>query len=179
GAANLVVPDATQWSAGVFLNTQISDYIDTRLDGGYTVYTPDNSRSVVTANTSGFYFSMSLSHRVNRFVTYTLMAGRSTDLSAFGQAQTYYFVRLEPGWKFFLKYDLSTPVWWQRGTRVYNMAGSGTGDYEQIGAGLTISRSFGRKLAASLSYRFVQETSNQADLNYAQNIVDLNLTYHF
>lgn len=173
-------PNATQWSAGFLGSDQISDYMSIRADAGYTVYTPDNTSSnLVTSDTSGFYLSLSLSHQVNRFLSYTLSAGRSTDLAAYGQAQSYYFVRLNPTWNLFKKYGLSTPFWWQQGTLVYNYQAGGIADYQQLGLGVTVSRQVTQKLSASVGYQFIDETSNQAGLIYTVNIVDLNLTYRF
>lgn len=173
------IPDAVQWNAGAFGSTQVSDHISVRADAGYTVYTPDNTATnLVTRDTSGFYLSLSLSHRVNKFLSYTLSAGRSTDLSAYGQAQSYYFVRLDPSWHLFQKYSLSTPLWWQQGTRIYNNQSSG-GNYQQIGAGVTVGRALTKKLSASLGYQFVDETADQAGLTYTVNTVDLNFVYQF
>ena len=178
--SSYVTPNAVQWSAGAFGSSQISDYISARLDAGYTVYTPDNPRpNLVTRDSSGLYFSFSLSHRVNQFVNYTLTAGRSTDLSSYGQAQTYLFVRLQPNWNIFKKYSVSTPLWWQHGTQVINNTVNSNADYDQFGLGLNVSRSLTQKLSAGISYQFVQESSGQANLNYTVNIVGLNFTYQF
>ena len=177
--ANAAAPDAVQWNTGAFGTAQISDHISARLDAGYTVYTPDNTATnLVTSDTSGYYFSLSLSHRVNRLLSYTLSAGRKTDLAAYGQPQSYYFARFDPSWTMFRKYTVSTPLWWQQGTRIYSTTAGGA-DYQQIGLGLTVGRSLTRKLSASMSYQFVQETSNQRGFAYTVDIVDLNLIYQF
>jgi len=177
----LQIPNATQWNAGGFASVQVSDYISVRLDGGYTVYTPDSSSTnLVAQNATGLYFTFSLAHRVNRFLNYTLTAGRSTDLSLFGQVQTYYFVRVNPNWTILNKYTLSTPLWWQEGTSVYGTAGGhNNNDYDQFGAGITLGRSLSKKLSGSIGYQFVKETSSQAGLNYIVNIVSLNFAYQF
>jgi hypothetical protein len=174
-----VNPDAVQWNAGVFGSAQVSEYLSVRADVGFTDYTPDNtSTNLVTRDTSGYYFSLSLSHRVNKFLSYTLSAGHSTDLSAYGQAQSYYFVRLNPNWNLFQKYSLSTSLWWQQGTRIYN-GQAGGGNYQQIGLGLSVGRTLTKKLSGSISYQFVEETSDQANATYTVNTVDLNLSYQF
>lgn len=173
-------PNALQESVGAFGSAKISDYMDVRLDAGYTDYQSDStSTNLTTSDTSGLYFSLTLTHRVNRFLSYTLTAGRSTDLAAYGQAQSYYFTRLNPSYSLFQKYTFSTPIWWQQGTRVYNYTAGGAADYQQIGLGITVSRSLTKKLSASLGYQFVDETSNQNGLAYTVNIVDLNFTYQF
>jgi hypothetical protein len=178
--ANMPIADATQWSMGAFGTAQVSEYISARLDCGYTVYTPESSSaSFVATDTSGIYFALSVSHRVNQFFSYTLAAGRNTDLAAYGQAQSYYFVRLTPAWNLFRKYSLSTPLWWQDGTRIYNTRSGGDAHYQQIGAGVTVSRALTRKLSGSLGYQFVEESSDEKSLNYTVNTVDLNFTYQF
>jgi hypothetical protein len=172
-------PDAVQWNTGVFGSEQISDYISARLDAGYTEYTPDNAEAgLVTSDTSGLYFSLSLTHRVNRFFSYTLSAGRTTDLGVYGQAQTYYYVRLDSNWKIFKDYIISTPLWWQQGSWIYNSA-AGISDYQQIGLGFSVTRMVTQKLSATIGYRFVRETSDLATLTYTVNEVDLNLSYQF
>ena len=179
--ASTPITDAVQWNAGVFTSLQVSDYISVRADVGLMEFSPNSSSTnLVTSDTSGLYFRVSLSHRVNRFLNYTLSAGRTTDLAAYGQAQSYYFVRLDPSWTLFRKFSFSTPLWWQQGDSVYNNSANGIGSYEQIGAGLTVSRSLTQKLSASVSYQFVKETSSRlSNQNYTENIVDLNFTYQF
>ena len=170
-----------QWSTGAFGSVKVSDYIDVRLDAGFTDYIPEHTgTNQVTQNSSGLYFSFSLTHRVNQFMNYNLSAGRSTDLSAYGQAQNYTYVTLNPNWNLFKKYTVSTPVSWRQGTRVNNYAtGGNSADYQQLQLGLTVGRSLTQKLSASIGYQFVRETSGEASLNYTVDIVSLNLNYRF
>jgi hypothetical protein len=173
-------PNAVQWSTGAFGSAKISDYMDVRLDAGFTDYIPEHTgTNQVTQNSSGLYFSFSLTHRVSQFMNYNLSAGRSTDLSAYGQAQNYTYVTLNPNWNLFKKYTVSTPVSWRQGTRVNNNATSNGADYQQLQLGLTVGRSLTQKLSASIGYQFVRETSDSATLNYTINIVSLNLNYRF
>jgi len=171
-------PDATQWNAGVFCKAQISQYISGQLDAGYTIYAPSATGAFTNLNSAAnLYFQLSLTHRVNRFLNYTLSAGESTESSFYGQPYNYYFARLNPAWNLFRKYQLSTPLWWQRGSQIYALGGAG--NYDQIGAGINISRPITQKLAGSLGWQFVRESSSQSSLNYTANIVSLNFTYQF
>jgi hypothetical protein len=175
-SASSVSPDATQWNAGVYCNAPISDYINARLDLGYTAYSPDATASLTnSSSTSGFYFQFLISHQVNQFINYSLAAGRSMDLAFYGQPYEYYFVRLQPNWNLFNKYQLSTPFWWRQGTEIYNKSVN----FDQFGAGINLSRSLTKKLSGAISYQFVQETSNQSGFNYSVNIMGLNLSYQF
>jgi hypothetical protein len=171
-------PDAMQWNAGAFCKAQISQYITGRFDIGYTVYSPASTGAFTNLNdAANFYFQFSASHQVNKFISYTLSAGRSTDSSFYGQPYDYYFVRWQPAWNIFRKYQLSTPFWWQKGTRLY-FQGVGA-DFDQYGLGINIGRSITRKLSGSLGYQRVRESSSLSSLNYTANIVSLNFSYQF
>jgi hypothetical protein len=175
-SASASSPNAMQWHAGVFCQAQISEYMSARLDAGYTVLSPDTtSTNVNVGDETGFYFQFSLSHRVNRFLNYTLSAGRSTDFGFYGLAYSHYFARLEPNWNLFRKYQISTPFSWGQGTQTYNKAA----DFDQFSMGINIGRQITKKLSGSISYQFVKETSSQAGLNYMVNIVGLNFSYGF
>ena len=172
-------PDAMQWNTGVFCQAQISEHIRGRLDAGYTVYSPANTGAFTNLNnSSSLYFQFSVSHQVNRFINYSLSAGRSTDSSFYGQPYDFYFARLQPNWNFFRKYQLSTPFWWQKGTQLYALGGAAA-DYDQFGAGINIGRAITKKLSGALAYQFVRESSGQSGLNYTVNIVSLNFSYQF
>ena len=173
---SLAQPNAKQWNVGAFGSAQISDFMSVRLDAGYTRYLPDTTSTNSSASdASGFYFQFSLSHRVNKYMDYSISAGRSTDLQSYGQPQTYYFARFQPNWNILNKYQFSTPFSWQEGTQVANNPAS----YDQYSLGVNVSRSLTQKLSGAISYQFVKETSSQSTLNYTVNIVSLNFSYQF
>ena len=175
-------PDALQWNAGVFAQSQISQYISGQLDAGYTVYTPSATAAFPNpASSSGIYFQISIAHRLNQFISYSLSAGRSTESSIFGQPYNLYFARLQPDWKLFEKYSLSTPVFWQKGNQLASQlyGSGGSSNYTQYGAGFNIGRALTQKLTASLAYQYVRENSTQSGPTYTVNIVSLNLSYQF
>jgi hypothetical protein len=175
-SASSASPEAKQWNAGVYCKAPISEYINARLDLGYTAYLPDaTASSTNSSGASGFYFQFLISHQVNKFINYSLAAGESTDLAFGGQPYEYYFVRLQPNWNIFNKFQLSTPFWWRQGTELYNQ----TVNFDQFGAGINLSRSLTKKLSGAISYQFIQETSNQSGLNYSVNIMGLSFSYQF
>ena len=173
------LPNAEQLSAGAFGRLQISEYLSAQLHAGWSELVPQggstNLNTVNIGSGGGLYFNLSLSHRVNRWLDYTLSAGRSQDLQAYGQPYTRYTVQWSPNWKLFRKYSVSTPVWWTRGTQYYSRANT----YEQFGAGLNVGRQITEKLTGSLSYQFIRETSGETDLNYVVNIISLNFSQRF
>lgn len=169
------VADAVQWNAGLFTSVQLSEHLSARLDGGYTVYTPDTVQTNLSSGMSAFYFQFSLSHQITEHIGYSLSAGRSVDFAYDGQAYDRLFVRLNPNWNVLRKWSVGTPVWWEQGTQV----GRGSLTYDQYGAGFTVGRMLTKKLSAQFHYQWVMETSGQASYNYTANIVGLNFTYQF
>lgn len=170
-------PDIQQWSAGAFSRWKISDYMDAQMHAGFTQVLPQGSTSTNfnLGSSSGAYFSVGLSHRVNPWFNYTLSAERSQNLQSYGQAYATYSVRWSPNYTLFRKYGVSTPVWWTKGTQFFNQANS----YEQYGVALNIQRQITDNLSGGFSYQFINETSDQATLNYIVNIISLTLTYRF
>jgi hypothetical protein len=180
GQSSPTQPDATQWNAGVFCKAQVSQYINGRLDAGYTVYAPSSTAGFTNLeNSDSLYFQLSISHEVNKYLNYSLSAGRSTESSLYGQPYNYYFVRLQPSWNILKDYQLSTPCFWEKGTQLYAQAGAMAADYDQYGAGINLGRAITQKLSGSLAYQFVKETSAQPTLNYIVNIVSLSFSYQF
>ena len=181
GSVSNTTPSAVQYSAGVFGSSQITEYMNVGVHVGYTIWNNDsNSGTNVTTTGSGFYFSASLSHRVNQFFSYSLSAGRSTDLSGFGQPQNQYYVQLSPVWNVSEKYTIGTSLSWRQGSEVDVVRGTqNNGDYDQYGLGLSVSRTLTRKLTGSLSYQFVKETSSGGAAAYSDDIISLSFSYQF
>jgi hypothetical protein len=169
-------PDAIQWNLGGFCTATISKYLDVRLDAGYTEFLPDTTTTNFNSGvSSGLYVQFLLTHRVNRFLSYTLSAGRSIDLKYNSHPYDRITARWQPDWTFLNNYSISTPMWWEHGTEIY----LGTTTYDQYGAGITIGRQITQKLSGILSYQYIKETSDEADLNYTDQIVSLSFSYQF
>jgi hypothetical protein len=174
--STIVAPDAKQWNVGAFCIATISEYLNARLDAGYTMFLPDTtSANYSSGASSGFYLDLVVTHQVNRFFNYSLSAGRSIDLQYNGQPYDRYTVRCQPNWSFLKNYSISTPLWWEHGTQIYFQSAT----YDQYGAGISLGRRITAKLSGNLSFQFIQENSNQPRLNYTVHIVGLNLTYQF
>lgn len=177
GGTSTSYPDTRQWSVGGFGQWQVSQYISTELHAGYSELLPGNNTSTNLSNdtSGGVYFGFSLSHRVNEWLNYSFSADRSQDLQNYGQPYTTDTVRLSPNWNFIRDYTFSTPFWWTHGTQYYFQANT----YDQYGGGLNVGRQITQKLSSAFSYLYIQETSDQAGLNYTVNIISLNFTYQF
>ncbi|MEI8288915.1 MAG: hypothetical protein WCH99_05535 [Verrucomicrobiota bacterium] len=170
--------DAIQSNFGAFSSLQISEHLSARLDAGYTVLTPENSKIAGTSATDSLYFNFSVSHEITQHFSYSLSAGNSVDFGYNGQAYERLFVRLNPNWNILRNFTFSTPVWWEQGTQA---AVAHAMKYDQFGAGITVGRALTKKLSASVNYQWVMRTTDQTSTynNYTANTVGLSLSYQF
>jgi hypothetical protein len=106
---NIFYSDAKQWNAGVFFDTQVSQYIHFRGSVGYTDYAPENPQSTnVLGDFTGVYAQVEIQHRLNEFVDYTLSAGRSISFAFYGGSVDLIYGRLAANWKIIRKIGLGT-----------------------------------------------------------------------
>jgi hypothetical protein len=167
--------NALQVNAGIFSSVQLSQLFSARVDAGYTVYMPDSVGTNAASQSDSLYFQLSLTHQVNEHVKYSLSAGHSVDFAYNSQPYDRYYVRLTPTWNVIYKWDLGASLAWEQGTQI----GLNSMTYDQYSAGINLGRRLTQKITGSMYYRWVKETSDQATLNYTQNIVGLSLNYQF
>ena len=178
---NNTARNATEANLGLFAQAQVSEYLSAQVNGGYQVYMPESMPADPNPSSNGgLYFGLSVTHRVNQWVSYVVSGGRSQNLSTYGSSYESYYARLTPGWKIFKKTSVGTPIFWEHGNSSYsNFGGSNASTFDQYGAGLSLGRPITQKLSSSLTYTFVKETSDGSGLSYIVNTVSLNFTYQF
>jgi hypothetical protein len=173
---NIAFSDASQWNAGLFYETQVSEYMHFRASGGYTVYSPETSGvSGATGDFTGYYAQLGLSHKVNQYLEYTLSAGRSINFAFYGGNIDEYYAQLNAQWKFMRKTSISTSLEYEHGSQV-GFAGE---TFDRYGGGISAGRPITSKLSSSLGYQFYWRGSDVAGRDYLSNIVSLTLAYQF
>jgi hypothetical protein len=172
---NQFFSDATEWSAGGFVQAQISQYLSGRANVGYTIYTPEETVNGISGDFSGLYADLELTHRLNKYVDYTLSAGRTINFAFYGGNVDLYFVRWQAHWHFLHKIDLGTAFDYEHGTQL----GVGGETFDRYGPVFSVGRAITPKLSASLNYQYFWRSSNVPGRDYAANIVTLNGTYRF
>ncbi len=176
GGTNAVFSDASQWSAGCFYETQLSQYLHFRGSVGYTVYSPEaRGSSPVMGDFSGIYAQLDAAHRVNAKLDYTLSGGRSVNFGLFGGAVDMYFARLAANWNLLRKFALGTTFSYEHGSQL----NTGTETFDRFGPGLTLGHTITSKLSGSLGYQYYWRGSSLPGREYTASIVSLNFSYRF
>ena len=173
---NTPYSNASQWNVGGFYDTPVTEYIHFVLHAGYSVYTPDAS-GVTTASSdfSGIYGELDLTHRLNKYIQYTLSGGRTISLAFAGGTVDRYFARWQASWQIIRKLSLGTSFSYEHGSQL----SLGAEIYDQYGPGISLSRPITAQLSSSLGYQLYWRNSNLAGRNYTLSVVSLNLNYAF
>ena len=173
---NAFFKEAKQWNAGVFFESQISEYIHFRGSVGYTDYSPEQSQSTNSmGDFTGVYAQFDIQHRINEFVSYTLSGGRSISFAFYGGSVDLIYARLLANWRLLRKVGITSSLDYEHGSQ-----GTFFGEtFDRYGASINLSRGLTAKLSGSLGYQFYYRVSDISNRNYTANIVSLNLNYSF
>jgi len=173
---NVLFSEAKQWNAGVFFETQVSEYIHFRGSVGYTDYAPEGVQATNAASDfTGLYAQMDINHRLNQYVDYTLSGGRNISFAFYGGAVDLIYARWTANWKVIEKVGLASSLNFEHGSQ----GTFSTETFNRYGGGIHLSRGITAKSNASLGYEVYWRTSNLPGRNYLNNIISLNLTYAF
>jgi hypothetical protein len=173
---NVLYTDAWQWSIGAFCEAQPGEYFHVRANAGYTSYQPEfNHPATTLGNFSGIYAQLDLTHRLNKYVDYTLTAGRSLNYAFFGGTVDLYYARWNARWKIFQKTSVATAFDFEYGQQL----GAGAETFTRYGPVLSLSRALTEKLSGQLAYRYYWRDSNLHQRNYTSSLISTDLSYHF
>jgi hypothetical protein len=173
---NSLYPDASQWNVGGFFETTISQYLTARGSVGYTVYSPESGQVPgMSGDVSGVYFQGSINHRMNKYFSHSLSAGRGINFNFFGGSVVHNYVSWSGAWNIIAKTSLNTSLEYQTGEELSFVREK----FDWFGGSLGLGRQLTRKLNGSLTYRGYWRESNLPDRNYIVNSVALQLRYDF
>jgi hypothetical protein len=168
--------DNTHFSVGPFYQAQLTDYIKATASIGYvTYYFSGNGSAVNLPAENGGYADLTLTHRVNRWLDYSLSGGRSFTASAGTDLLDLYYANWNANWHFIRYFSFSTSFTYQHG----NSSGGTVEIFNQYIAGAGFNYQITKKLAASISYGYSQKSSDVAANDYFENMLVLNFIYSF
>ncbi|MFO1499936.1 MAG: outer membrane beta-barrel protein [Verrucomicrobiota bacterium] len=180
--------DAVSYSAGVFVEGKLSQYIRAAMRAGYVAYDFDQNRfALVAQNPKTYYFSVSAAHTVSQYIQHTLSGGREVRLGTFADFQEQFFARYTVNWNIFRQIGLATQFSYEHGR--YPAVALGTGgvtpvyvggeEYNRIGGIVTVKYQVMEKLTSTLTYRYWLKQSDVHSRDYTQNSITVGLTYRF
>lgn len=187
-----VLNDSMAYAAGLFLETQLTNYIKLRVAGGYQHIDFDNTGLVNDPhNLDDYYANLLISHRVNSVLTHSLSAGHETQLGVNSNYTTLNYVRYTANWNILYHTLLSTEFFYEQaddsgGTPVF-IAGPGAllfnpfqaENIHRYGGALTLGYQLTQHVTLGLRYQYTQKDSDLPLRDYRQNRVSLDGTYSF
>ncbi len=171
-----VYSDGTEWSAGVFCEAQLTEYIGARVSGGYTEFRPDSGEAASAGqNFSGVYAQVGATHRLNQYLDYTVSGGRILNFGFFGGLLDQYFAQCNANWHVLEKTALTTVFSYQHGSQF----GPGAETFDWFGPSIRVSRRLASKVTGELAYQFYWRGSDLPGRDYTTNIATGSVIYQF
>ena len=188
-----VLNDSITYSAGIFLETQITNYLKLRVAGGYQNINFDNTGLVNDAHdVSDYYANAQLSHRVNAVLNHGISVGHETQLGVNSDFVTLNYVRHIANWNILYHTLLSTELFYEEaddsgGSGPLFIPGSGVFLFNpfvaehihRYGGALTLGYQLTQHVTLGLRYQYTQKDSDQPLRDYTQNRVSFDGTYSF
>jgi hypothetical protein len=188
-----VLNDSITYSAGAFLETQITSYLKLRVAGGYQNINFDNNGLVNDPHdVSDYYANLLLSHRVNSVFTHSLSAGHETQLGINSNYITLNYVRHTANWNIVYHTLLSTELFYEDAD---DSGGGGplfvpapgvilfnpfvAEHIHRYGGALSLGYQLTPHVTLGFRYQYTQKDSDQLLRDYSQNRVSLDGTYSF
>jgi len=142
---------------------------------GYTVYTPERTSltNAIFSDFTGIYADLGITHRINKYVTYTLSGGRTINFAFYGGTIDLYYARWQASWQVLRKMSLATTFEYEHGSEI----NIGAETFDRYGPGISVGRAITRKLSSSLGYQYYWRGSDLPGRNYVVNVVTLSLNY--
>jgi len=178
------------FSAGPYLEWQLTHFLNVSARGGYTLYVFDaNSGGQAAQNLNSYYINLNLTHQLTQSISQTLSVAR--DISpGFNRGNNYteqltasYSVNWQAtdhlGLLLNLTYeDGNQPLTSEINTPLGPLLFSQTEDYSRVGISPAISYQFTHKLAGTLTGAHWERMSNLNE-SYQNNTLTVQLNYTF
>ncbi len=169
--------NSVSYSAGPFVETQITNYLKLRVSVGYQFINFDQGGGVSSPNDSNdYYANILLSHRVNASIVETLSAGHESQLGVNSNFVSLNYVRHTATWNIINRTLLTTELFYEDGD---DSEGIFAEHIQRFGGAVALGYQFTKHVTLGLRYQYTQKDSNQPDRNYQQNRIALDGTYSF
>ncbi|HWM25007.1 MAG TPA: hypothetical protein VNP98_09280 [Chthoniobacterales bacterium] len=188
-----VLNDSESYSAGLFLETQVTSNVKLRVAGGYQNIDFDNTGLVNDAHDlDDYYANAMLSHRVNSVLTHSIAAGHETQLGVNSNYIQLNYVRHTANWNILYHTLLSTELFYEDaedsgglgpaivpGPGVPLLNPFAAEDMTRYGGAITLGYQLTQHVTLGFRYQYIQKNSDLPLRDYSQNRVSLDGTYSF
>jgi hypothetical protein len=183
-----VLNDNNAWSAGGFVETQLSNYIKVRLAGGYQDISFDDRFELFrfpngtvrlfrdVADLQDYYANISIAHRVNAAFTHRITAGHESELGVNSNYVTVNYVRHTATWNIINRTLLTTELFYEDSE---DSGGIIDEKFHRYGGALALGYQLTRHVTLGARYQYTQKDSDAPLRDYRQNRVSLDGTYSF
>jgi hypothetical protein len=170
--------DSSDYSAGAFVETQLTRYLSLSAEGGYQgAHFDGGGFDVDTSQLNIPYVRLQLDHRLNRYWTEHLVAGYGAQLGFTTNYTALAYVHYDANWRMNLRTNLNFDAFYENGAD-----SPGTVQVEhvnRVGGSISCTYAVGRKVTLNLGYQIIDRNSDLAGHSYYQNCVILGLGYVF
>ena len=183
--------DSTTYSAGGFLETQVTGYLKLRLAGGYQMIDSDGGSFIVSpfpgfgggfpvftdaSSLDDYYVNLLISHRINAAITQRLSAGHESQLGVNSNYVKLNYVRHTVTWNIINRTLLSTEFFYEDAE---DSGGFINEHFQRYGGALSLGYQLTRHVTLGARYQYTQKNSDVVLRDYKQNRVSLDGTYSF
>jgi hypothetical protein len=188
-----VLNDSLAYSAGLFLETQLSSNLRIRIAGGYQWLDFDNDGLVNDPQDSNdYYANLVLSHRVNSAFTHNIAIGHENTIGVNSNYVTLNYARHTATWNVLYRTLLTTELFYEDAA---DSGGMGTGllpgpglpifnpfvaeSFHRYGGAISLGYQLTPHVTLGFRYQYIQKDSDQPLRDYRQNRVAIDGTYSF
>ena len=199
--------DSTMFMIGPFLDMQLTRYTHLNFSGGYQLYNSDDDNNAPTPEVlsssgvsgfstvprssshrsngdgAGYYFSVALTHRLNRPYSDRLSVSRELQIGLLADRTETFTISYTGNWAMNRRMSLTSYLFYENVHETGQGAGSyGTSqlpDYQRFGATISTSFQLTKKMNVGINYQFTKQLSDISTLDYTQNRVSLQFGYQF
>lgn len=169
--------DSSTFSIGPFIETQITNYLRLRASVGYQFVNFDHSGGISDqSDSSDWYGNISISHRINQYITQTVSAGHESDLGVDSNFVSLNYVRHTATWSIINRVLLATEFFYESGD---DSGGILREHIQRYGGAATIGYQLTPHITVGLRYQYTQKQSDLPLRDYKQNRISLDGTYSF
>ena len=184
-----VLNDSNTFSAGAFVETQLTNYVKLRVAGGYQMIDSDGDVLALGPFPDGsfvffnddrdlndFYINALLSHRINSAITQRLSVGHEAQLGVNSNYIKLNYARHTATWNVINRTLLSTELFYEDAE---DSGGFVDEHLHRYGGALSLGYQLTRHVTLGARYQFTKKDSDVPFRDYTQNRVSIDGTYSF